>query len=368
MMRKFLPAVSIFLLLLNAAPVSGRKGIEPADYARINATLVETHVLPRYALLLAATEAFAATAKDFCANDDRASRAHMRARFHDAMEAWMGVQHLRFGPVELFLRADRFYFWPQARGKTAPAVRALVAAGDESALLPPRIDRASTAVQGLLAAEVLLYSAEFLGAGRGTSMIGCRLLKAVTLNMRGMAAGILAGWREGEPPFAQFLAEPGPQNPYFQDHRDATLSFFKSLHDSLQLIADVKLRPVVGNTIQAARPRLAESRLSGRSHRNIIDNLEALQALYRGEGGPGLGDLVKTADPKLDRLLRKAFRLTIATARSIDRPLEEAAVDLPFWSRTEKLTIQVRALRQIVKDRLAPALALSAGFNALDGD
>ena len=149
MMRKFLPAVSIFLLLLNAAPVSGRKGIEPADYARINATLVETHVLPRYALLLAATEAFAATAKDFCANDDRASRAHMRARFHDAMEAWMGVQHLRFGPVELFLRADRFYFWPQARGKTAAAVRALVAAGAESALLPPRIDRASTAVPSI---------------------------------------------------------------------------------------------------------------------------------------------------------------------------------------------------------------------------
>ena len=367
-MRKLPSVVLIFLLLLHAAPVSGGKGIEPADYARVNTALVETHVLPRYTLLLAATEAFAATAKDLCAGDDRASRAHMQARFHDVMEAWMGVQHLRFGPVELFMRADRFYFWPQARGKVAAAVRALVAAGDESALLPSRISRASAAVQGLLAAEVLLYSAEFVRVGRGTSMIGCGLLKAATLNMRGMAAGILIGWREGEPPFAQFLSEPGPQNPYFQDHREATLAFFKSLHDNLQFITDVKLRPVVGETVQAARPRMAESRLSGRSLRNVIDNLEALQALYRGEGGPGLGDLIKTADPKLDRLLRKAFRLTTATARSIHRPLEDAVLDLSLRPRTEKLMTQVRALRQIVRDRLAPALALSAGFNALDGD
>ncbi len=368
MMRKFSAAVLIFLLLLNAAPVSGEKPIKPADYARVNAALVETHVLPRYTLLSAATGAFAAAAKDFCASGDRASRARTQARFHDAMEAWMGVQHLRFGPVELFMRADRFHFWPQARGKVEAVVRALVAAGDDSALHPSRISRASTAVQGLLAAEVLLYSSEFLGTGRGTSMIGCGLLEATALNMRSMAAGILAGWQEGEPPFARLLAEPGSQNPYFQDHRDATLSFFKSLHDSLQLIADAKLRPVVGDTFQAARPRMAESRRSGRSLRNVIDNLEALQALYRGEGGPGLGALVKTGDPKLDRLLRKAFRLTIATARSINRPLEEAAVDRSLRPQAEKLTIQVRALRQIVRDRLAPALALSAGFNALDGD
>ncbi len=72
-MRKLPSVVLIFLLLLNAAPVSGGKGIEPADYARVNTALVETHVLPRYTLLLAATEAFAATAKDFCADDDRAS-------------------------------------------------------------------------------------------------------------------------------------------------------------------------------------------------------------------------------------------------------------------------------------------------------
>ena len=247
-------------------------------------------------------------------------------------------------------------------------MRTLVAAGDESVFLPQRFSRASTAVQGLPAAEVLLFGAGSADMAAQTGAPGCGLLQAVASNMRGMAAGIRAGWRQGEHPFAQFLAEPGPQNPYFQDHREATLSFFRALHDTLQLIADVKLRPVVGEAVASARPRMAESRPSGRSLRNVIDNLQALQALYRGEGGPGLGSLVETGDPKLDRLLRKAFRLTIATARSITRPLGEAVLDPALRPRTEKLTIQVQALRQIVRDRLAPALALSVGFNALDGD
>ena len=40
------------------------------------------------------------------------------------------------------------------------AVRALIAVGDEAALLPSRLAQANVGVQGLLAAEALLYSGE----------------------------------------------------------------------------------------------------------------------------------------------------------------------------------------------------------------
>ncbi len=368
MLRIAASAIVAILVLTSAAPGSGEERIEPAAYARVNAALVETHVLPRYARLSAATEAFAVAARDFCASGGETGRARAQARFHDAMGAWMGVQHLRVGPVELFMRGYRFYFWPQARGKVAQAVREAITAGGDAALLPPRIDQANVAVQGLLAAEVLLYGDERLGAESGPGSRGCWLLTAAAENMRIMAADILAGWRAGEAPFARFVANPGPENPYFLDHREATLAFFQSLYDGLQLIADVKLKPVIGDTAQSARPRSAESRLSGRSLGNVIDNLGALQALYHGEGGAGLGGLTRAADSKLDRLLRRAFRLTLATARSIDRPLEKAAIDPSLRPKAEKLALQVRALKQIVRDRLAPALGLAVGFNALDGD
>ena len=368
MTRTFASAIIAIFVVMNAAPGLSGERIESAAYAGVNTVLVETHVRPRYARLSAATEAFVTAAQDLCASPDETGLARARARFNDIMDAWIGVQHLRFGPIELFMRADRFYFWPQARGKVTDAIGEFIAAVDQATLLPSHIGRANVAVQGLLAVEVLLYGDEPLDAKSGANAIGCGLLGATAENMRSMADGTVAGWREGELSFSQLLAEPGSKNPYFQDHREATLAFFGSLHDSLQLIADVKLKPVVGDTIQEAKPHMAESHLSGRSLRNVIEGLEALQALYGGEGGRGLGDLVRTGDPKLDQLLRKAFRLTITTARSIDRPLEEAAVDLSRRSQVEKLTMQVRALRQIVRDRLAPALGLSVGFNALDGD
>ncbi len=364
MNRAFLPLALIGLLVLWATSDSHAQEIAPADYARVNAALVETHALPRYEQLATATNAFAGAAEAFCAGESGADQERLRAAFYDAMDAWMGVQHLRFGPVDSRMRGFRFYFWPQARNKVGQAVAELVAGGEDDATLAARIGRTNVAVQGLLAAEVLVYDDRYLGADAK----GCGLLTAVAANMRTMAAGILSEWREGDDAFAQLMSTPGPDNPHFEDHAAATLAFFQGLHDSLQLIYDINLKPVIGESAQTVRPVLAESRLSGRSQHNIAVTLEALQALYLGEGSAGLGELTAVADPKLDRLMRKAFRLTLATAQSIEGPVEQAAADPARRPPVQKLAKQVQALKQIVRDRLAPALGLTVGFNALDGD
>ena len=92
--------------------------------------------------------------------------------------------------------------------------------------------------------------------------------------------------------------------------------------------------------------------------------------MYVGEDGRGLGEIVAASkeDPALDPLMRKAFRLTLETARSFDAPLETAATDPNLRKRVERLSLQVRALRQLVRTRVAEALDLAVGFNALDGD
>ncbi len=359
--------VSIFLLT-GATPGLGQDGIPPDAYARVNAALVENHVLPRYRRLVDDTGAFDDAVAAFCADPGAAGLDPVRARYHDTMDAWMAVQHLQFGPVDLLMRGYRFYFWPQSRGKVGGVVSELVAAGDDAALAPDRFGKASVAAQGLPAAEHLLYGAAAT-AWDGTGH-RCDVLAAVSGNMRRMAAGILADWRDGDAAFTRTVAAPGPDNPYYGTHQDATLAFFKDFHGGLQRIADVKLTPVVGGSIDAARPRAAESRLSDRALRNIVVNLRALRALYLGDGGPGLGDLVRAhgGDAKLDPLMQKAFDLTIANARSIEVPLGDAVKDPATRPRAEKLKTQVAALTQIVKTRMATALGLGVGFNALDGD
>ena len=361
-----LAPLGAILLAVTSAPRA--QEIAPADYARVNAALIENHALPRYERLAKATDAFAAVTAGFCGKRNGARHESLRTRFHEAMDAWMGVQHLRFGPVEFQLRGHRVYFWPQARGKVAGAVAEVVAADEDRVALAARIARANVAVQGLLAAEVLIFDDRYLGPAGGGGAEGCGLLTAVAANLQTMAAEILTEWTTGDASFARRMVTPGPDNPYVEDHAAGTLAFFQSLHDSLQLTVDVNLAPVIGDSAQEVRPVLAESRLSGRSQRNIVATLEALEALYAGEGGAGLGELTAATNPKLDRLMRKAFRLTLATARSIDRPIERAASDPALRPPVTKLATQVQALKQIVRDRLAAALGLTVGFNAFDGD
>ena len=60
MTRICLSLTLIGLIFVGATSASSAQEIAPADYARVNAALVETHALPRYERLAAATDAFAA--------------------------------------------------------------------------------------------------------------------------------------------------------------------------------------------------------------------------------------------------------------------------------------------------------------------
>ena len=137
-----------------------------------------------------------------------------------------------------------------------------------------------------------------------------------------------------------------------------------------RVLVDVKLKPVVGESSETAKPELAESLISGRSMANIRQNLLALRAMYLGESDDGFSALVTTHgdDAELDRLIRKAFAVTIETTYQLQSPLSEAVVHTDNRQHAEKLLLQTRALKQIIRDRLASKLGLAVGFNALDGD
>ena len=365
---------SAAILATNADEAGTR--IAAGAYQRVNESLVLHHVLPRYRRFAEATAQLRDSAGVFCTSPASDTLERAREGFRRAMDAWMAMQHLQFGPLEQKLRAHRLYFWPQARGKVGEAIAELLAAGDPEILSSKRFSRTSVAVQGLPAAEYPHFRrGEMLSRGGEAGRPACQALEAVTLNLEEIAREALGEWTDAtvahtSPSYADLMLRPGSDNAEFPASKDATLLFFSALHDELALIADVKLVPVIGDTLATARPVLAESRPSGRSTRNVETNLLALQALYIGESGSVLGDLVAVHedDAGLDPLMRKAFRLTLDTARSIETPLEKSAGDPLLRPRAEKLSLQVRALRQLVRTRVAEALDLAVGFNALDGD
>jgi predicted lipoprotein len=378
-MRKMRTTLFFGLVLVAGAvsilPRAGVAADAAPDPAAVSAALLADHVIPRYQALADATGTLDTAAAAFCAAPDAARLGAVETAYNDAADAWMGVQHIQFGPIELLMRSPRLYFWPDPTGRAARDVTEFAAMGDPAELAPDKFRAVTVSLQGLPAAEALLYDADSrtrLLAGDAEGQRRCALLRAIAGNVRELTAGLLADWRDGDDLFLQQMRRPGPDNPYFASQDEVTAAYLKSLNHALRLAGDTRLKPVLGADIGAARPDRAEAWRSGRSLRNIIVGLEAAQALYLGEGSSGIGlerlAAASQTDAKIGPLLTKAFAMTLETAHGIGKPLPEAVVDPATRPRVEKLATQIQALRQLVGTRLATALNLSVGFNALDGD
>ncbi|MFO7482225.1 imelysin family protein [Oceanibaculum nanhaiense] len=346
--------------LLAVSPVA--LAADPASYRQINSDLVTHHVIPRYAALKTALAGFDQTAGAYCAAPSDAGFAALQTAYGEASDAWQGVQHIRFGPVDLFMRQQRFAMWPDPRNTVGRQLAEMLKSGERDRISQKSFETGSVAVQGLPALERLLYD-DAPPAG-----FACEAVTAISGNLAGMATDVLRAWRED---YAQTVAKAGEAGTHYQSASEATLDLFKSLHAAVELVADHKLARPLGASARDSRPQLGEAWRSGRSMENIRVNLRAAEALYLGEGGgQGFGHFVRdvAGDKKLDDLFRRAFKQTIATADSVSLPLKEAVKDKDQRVKLVQLAKEAAALKQLLATRLTGALDIPLGFNALDGD
>ena len=358
------------LALLLAVTGAGAEAADLAAYRRLNVGLAEQHVIPRYEALAAATAALDEDTAAFCAAPGGAGLDGLRDRFREAQAAWMGVQHLRFGPVQFLLRYDRFAFWPDQRNTAGRHLGALLAGGDPAALEPRAFARGSVAVQGFPALERLLFgkdAAQLTEAGDAAAF-RCRVLRRIAGNLAVMSRGTLDGWRTGDSAYRRVLETTGEDNAYYRDDKEASLDFFKAFHGSLQMIADLKLARPLGAEAAKAKPRRTESWRSEASLANLQANLRALEELYAGPAGFSTLVVSVAGDRDLDQALRDRLKAALAAAEAIRPPLSSALGDAEERGKVERLLAEVRALQGLATQRLAAALDLPVGFNAFDGD
>lgn len=87
-------------------------------------TAVSDHILSNVAVFAGAPAALAATAAT-----DGAEPA-LQDAYHSAFDAWLGISHLQFGPMENLGLSLSFAFWPDPRSQTGRALGRLIAADD----------------------------------------------------------------------------------------------------------------------------------------------------------------------------------------------------------------------------------------------
>ena len=362
--RRLIPLAAAITLALGFATPEARA--QAADYEALNAAVVESYVLPRYAAFAETAAALDASLTRACA-DGRPTPDESAAAYHAAMDAWMAVQHLRFGPSELFLRAERIEFWPDKRGTVGRHLAQMTLEPKPEALEPQAFASGSVAVQGFPALERLLFDS---GDTDWATPFGCALTLAIGRNLKSIAAALLSDWRDGENAYATTVLSAAVGNDRYFDAKEAALDFAKALRGALLLVGDYKLGRPLGDAPGAARATRAESWRSARSLRNIKVNLQAARALYQVGGESSLSSIAR-AHPRgaeLDTVIHDALERIIAAAEAQPDSLVAALEAPDGWAKLDALRVETRQLLELLGGPLSEVLELPMGFNSYDGD
>lgn len=315
--------------------------------AAIDAAL-EAHVLPGMEALADAASALAEVAETECASD----APDLRAAYHAAFDAWMRVNHLRFGPSETDNRAFALAFWPDSRGVTPRTLAQLIASEDPVVEDVADYADVSVAGRGFYALEFLLYDPDI--STRGTASYRCGLVRVIAEDIARTTAAIRDEWHMSH---ANLMRDAG-QNERYQSESEAMRAFFNALTTGLEFNADVRLGRPLG-TFDRPRPNRAEARRSERSLQNLVQSTE------------GLGELalaLTVSQPALQSGINAGFVLVLDAAARVDDPTLAGVADPQARLRIEVLQQRTRELREMILTEMGPSLGISAGFNSLDGD
>lgn len=316
----------------------------PSAHAGVG-EVIEAHVLPNLATFSAETRALAQAADRDCTTDS------VRPAYQRAFDAWVGVQHLAFGPLETGGRGLAISFWPDTRGMVPNALARLIADEDAAVDDPESFAEVSVAARGLFALEHLLWDEAY--AGYEADSYECRLVTAIAADLARMAAAAELEWRQDEVPL---LLEPGQGgNRTYLTEKEVQQQFYTAIQAGLEFDADTRLARPLGS-FERPRPTRAEAWRSGRSLGNVILSLEALRDMSR--------HLADAPIPATEA----AFDTAIAVAEELDDPVFAGVEDPSGRLKVEILQQRIDAIAVAVAGEIGEMFGVTQGFNSADGD
>ena len=335
---------------------------QAADFGAFNAQYARDIVAPAFKALAAETKTLAEAADDFATQPSQDGFAALRVAFESVSDAWMQAEFFRLGPLGAELRADRFEYWPEKRPIIDKQLRALLAHATPEALAPEKFAHASVAVQGLPALERLLYgdtARQVLSAGP-EQKARIAVIRTIAHNLNDLAREIVETWEKT-------LNDPKASATLFtQDSSEAAAQLYAGLMTGLQIVSDQKIATPRGQTSDKARPKATEQWRSGRSLKNITLNLQALREAMLGQSG--FASLLGADQAALKTEIAEAFDAALAAAKATPDPLDAAVADVEERKKVGTLLIAVNHVRDVLNQKVPPAIGISLGFNQLDGD
>lgn len=305
------------------------------------AAVAETVTGPRLANLERAFGEQAAAWEGRCQSLDG-----LREAFNSASDAWARIEPFASGPLSRKSRRERIYYWPDPRNAVTRGLNALLDGEGETGLTPQNMADASVAAQGLPALERLLFSQDGSGsAPDALSARECAVGLAISRNLRTIAADALAEWSEPEigdlAKIRATRAMPGKAV-------EAASAVLGDVATSLRVMEDRKIPPLFGGKGVIPDEKKAESWRSHRSARDLLLNVEALQAALEAIA-PFAPEAAAAANEKL-----------AGAAAALADPNDP--------NRGVNVIAAINNAKYYVVDVLTGELGVALGFNSLDGD
>ncbi|MEL6313388.1 MAG: imelysin family protein [Pseudomonadota bacterium] len=300
--------------------------------------IIDTHIVPGHNALVSATQTLSEAAATDCTPDS------VKPAFHGAYDAWIGISHIQFGPIEDQGLSLAMSFWPDPKDSTGKAIARLTTAQDPIVDKQEEFSEVSAAAQGFTALERLLYDPQ------SDAAYACRLTQAIATGLARKAETLANGWGD----HAALMRAAGTNNRY-QTEDEAIRALYTALSTGLEFLHDQRLARPLG-TFDRPRPRRAEARRSDRSLRHIKLSLATLEDLANQMHE---GDLTVT---------RAAFADARLRADTLDDPTLAGVADPSQRFKVEVLQRAVNDIRNAVNTEIGKPLGITAGFNALDGD
>lgn len=351
------------VLLLSVLPV--RADNEWA-YAEIVRETVNDVIRPGYVRLADAAGRTQTAMTRLCETPAAPELAKARGAFAGLVEAWSGIELIRFGPVREQNRHERLNFWPDRKSLGLRQVQRVIANSDATATSIDTLRQKSVAVQGIGALEFVLHGtgSQALAAAGGDGVFRCAYGATIAQAIR-MTSGELAAAWTGDRGYGAVMNKPGPDNPVYRTNAEAAQELLRSMTEELQFVRDVKLGAILGNSPRKARPRRAQF------HRARL-TVSAMKANLRSVGDMfDKGGFVKALSDD-DAWLLPSIRFEIAqVSRNFDRLTTNFvdAVRLEEDRETLRLVIiSVNSVGENIGGYYTERTGLAIGFNSLDGD
>ena len=355
----------IFFFLIQTLPVAGATNEE--ILAVMARQTIEQHIRPGYLQLQTQSARLHQKMQTLCDAPSSANLTQTQDQFSKTVLAFSFIEHIHFGPIVESYRRERFAYWPDRKGRGARAVRKILRLEkDQTVLTADSLAKKSVAVQGLTALELVLFQNQDKLASE-TNSFPCRYGQAIAQNLVTIADQVVSGW-EPKADIVQQMLDPKPDNSRYRNRKEVVQEIYQAIILGFKTLHDVRLKPVLGKTIERPKPKRAafwrsdlaldvmQSHFKGLKHLVYVSGFQNMLPAHSVDLQKHVAMIYKEINQGFQSFQQEKLSIADVVSHENQRGIYE------------KIAARITHLNAGFARNFAVAADLSLGFNALDGD